>query len=208
MADKWMIKAIDAAFKDLLGDLSSAGLDVRVQLIGTGYTFNAAHEFMSDVGANKVGTAVALASKSFANGTFDAASPVAYGGTSAISQGAYIYIYTGSDATSRLILWLDGKQTVTLAAPALISATTLYVEPLSYQIPNGTTFTIGGVSVTTTALAAADARQISVSATSGPIALGSTGEASKGQGFPIPANPGGIDLTLAGAPNEIARLVV
>lgn len=207
MATQWMIAAIDAAFKDQLGGDVTAQ-DLRIQLIGTSYTFSSAHQYMSDVGANKVGTAVALAGEAFSAGTLDATSPVSYGATSAIAQGAYIYIHTGSDATSRLLVWIDGKTRVVMAAQASAGATSLVVEPLPGPIPSGTTFTIGGQSVTTSGTVAADARAIPVNATGGIIAAGSIGEANAGQGWPVPINPGGVDITFAGAPNKIARIVV
>ena len=82
---------------------------VKAVLVDTGtYTYNAAHDFLDDV-SGTVGTAVTLASKTYANGVFDAADVTGYNAAAGTSAEAIIiYIDTGSAATSRLVAYIDG----------------------------------------------------------------------------------------------------
>lgn len=73
------------------------------------YTYNAAHEFLSDVPAGARGPSTgALATKTFTNGVFDAddatwTAPAA--GT--IYEGVLLYVDTGVVGTSRLIQYIN-----------------------------------------------------------------------------------------------------
>ena len=79
--------------------------------ITTAYTFSTAHDFVDDLGANdnpNYGSATSLASKTFTDGLFDAADTT----TTALSGGAdlgaiILYVDSGVEATSRLVLYLD-----------------------------------------------------------------------------------------------------
>lgn len=72
------------------------------------YTYSASHEFLSDVaGGAIVGTAVALASKTRTNGTFDADDTTLVSVSGAQSEAVLIYQDTGVAGTSRLIALLD-----------------------------------------------------------------------------------------------------
>lgn len=86
----------------------SAG-SVKVALIDLAdYTYNAAHEFLSDVaGAGIVSTSGALASKTFTDGVFDAANPSFTAVTGDICEALIFYIDTGVAATSRLVAFFD-----------------------------------------------------------------------------------------------------
>jgi hypothetical protein len=84
----------------------SAGT-VKIALVDTGtYTYSAAHEFLSSL-SGRVGTDQTLGSKTFTNGTFDAANPswTAVSGNSC--EALVIYIDTGVAGTSRLVAYLD-----------------------------------------------------------------------------------------------------
>lgn len=80
---------------------------VKVALIDTAtYTYSAAHQFYSSV-TGVVGTPATLASKTFANGVFDAADP-SFGATSGVTAEALIfYVDTGTPATSALLCYID-----------------------------------------------------------------------------------------------------
>jgi hypothetical protein len=68
---------------------------------------------------------------------------------------------------------------VRVAADALISATTLWVEPLYGPLASGASFVLSnGVTATLTAPAAAGARSLTVSALSAAVAAGHTGDAT------------------------------
>ena len=80
---------------------------VKVALIDTGtYTYSAAHEFYSSV-TGVVGTPVTLASKTFANGVFDAADASFTAVSGATAEALLIFIDTGTAGTSRLIAFID-----------------------------------------------------------------------------------------------------
>jgi hypothetical protein len=80
---------------------------VRVALVDTGtYTYSAAHEFLTSL-TGRVGTDQTLGSKTFTNGTFDAADATWPAVTGATAEALVIYIDTGTAGTSRLVAFLD-----------------------------------------------------------------------------------------------------
>lgn len=99
--------------------LLSPGLDLstltlKAVLVDTGaYTYSAGHQFLSSVPSGaRAGTPQTLASKTVALGVFDAADvtfPSVPAGTStgAGIEAAVIYVDTGTEATSRLIAYID-----------------------------------------------------------------------------------------------------
>ena len=82
---------------------------VKAYMVDTGnYTYSASHQFLSDlpVGA-RVGAPQTLASKTFVAGVFDAAD-LSHPSFSGVSVEALVLaIDTGSDATSRLVAYID-----------------------------------------------------------------------------------------------------
>jgi len=105
-----MANAIYPKWKEaVIAAVSNSSLSgtVKAVLVDTGtYTYSASHEFQSSL-SGTVGTAATLASKTYTNGTFDAAD-VTYTAVSGNSAEAIvIYIDTGSSATSRLVAYLD-----------------------------------------------------------------------------------------------------
>lgn len=83
---------------------------IKVALV-RGYTFSAAHKFLSDLtgaGGSVVGSAVALASKTYTSGVLDAADttfPTVASG--AAIPALVIYNDTGTASTSRLVAYID-----------------------------------------------------------------------------------------------------
>lgn len=98
------LKALLDADIDLLVD------NLKVVLIDSAnYTFDSAHQFLSDVPAPaRVATSGNLASKTTTNGIFDAADITLTAVTGASIEALIIYQDTGNPATSRLIVYLDG----------------------------------------------------------------------------------------------------
>lgn len=81
---------------------------IKVALVDTGtYTYNSAHDFYDDI-SGVVGTPQTIASKTFTNGTFDAADTAFTGVSGATVEALVIYKDTGSSATSRLLAFIDG----------------------------------------------------------------------------------------------------
>lgn len=97
----------------LQGGINLSSATVKWQLVdtngGTPYTYSAAHEFLSDVPSGaRLAQSAALASKTFASGTFDAADPsLTDSGGGATGEALILFIDTGSAATSRLIAYFD-----------------------------------------------------------------------------------------------------
>lgn len=88
----------------------SAGT-VKVALVDTGtYTYSSAHQFYSSV-TGVVGTPQTLGTKTFTNGTFDAADVTFTAVTGASVEALVIYIDTGTAATSPLVAYIDASVT-------------------------------------------------------------------------------------------------
>lgn len=86
---------------------SSLSGTVKAVLVDTGtYTYSSAHDFLNDV-TGTVGTAQTLGSKTFTNGTFDAADTTFTTVSGNSVEAIIIYIDTGVSSTSYLVAYLD-----------------------------------------------------------------------------------------------------
>jgi hypothetical protein len=95
--------------------------DIRVVLVdGADYTVNlATHQFLSSVPAiARVAVSGSLTGKTATDGVADAADITFTSVTGDPSEALVIYKHTGSDATARLIAYID-----TVAGPAALSVT-------------------------------------------------------------------------------------
>jgi hypothetical protein len=105
-----MANAIYPKWKEALmqgGANSSLAGTVRVALVDLGvYTYSAAHEFLTSL-TGRVGTDQTLGSKTFTDGTFDAANSVFPAVTGATVEALVIYVDTGVAGTSRLVAYID-----------------------------------------------------------------------------------------------------
>ena len=82
--------------------------DIRVMLVRTGYSFSAAHKFMSDVTTEwDNGRSATLAARTATNGVADADDVSLTAVTGSASNAVIIYQNNGSDATNRLIAYID-----------------------------------------------------------------------------------------------------
>lgn len=81
--------------------------DQRVMLVLSTYTFSAAHKFLSDLGAVDNGRSAALASKTVTNGIADAADTTLTATAASACKALVIFQHTGSDATARIIAYID-----------------------------------------------------------------------------------------------------
>lgn len=100
------------------------GGTVRVVAVTSGYAFSDSHDFLDDVGGGvRLGTPATLTGKTFGSvgkGKFNAAS-LTYTGVAAaaVVDGFVGHLYTGSDATSRLLWYVNhGSDAVELAYTA------------------------------------------------------------------------------------------
>lgn len=92
----------------LKADIDLENDDIRAVLYDTNaVAYNAAHDFLDDVSAAIVGTAVALTSKTFTNGVFDAADTTLTAVSGDVCEAILIYKHTGTASTSPLIALID-----------------------------------------------------------------------------------------------------
>lgn len=81
--------------------------DIRVMLVKSAYSFSAAHEFLDDVSAQDNGRTAALGSKTVTSGVADAADTSLVATSADACASLVIFKHTGSDATARLIAYID-----------------------------------------------------------------------------------------------------
>ena len=131
-----MANAVYPLFKEAViqaASNSSLTGTVKVALVDAGtYTYSAAHQFLSSL-SGVIGTAQTLGSKTYTNGTLDAADVTFTAVSGASVEALVLYIDTGVAGTSRLIAYIDtgytnlpvtpngGDITVTWAAGGIIT---------------------------------------------------------------------------------------
>lgn len=104
--------------------------DIRMILIDTGaYTPNlATHDFLNDIPAGaRISVSPALTGKTSTDGVADATDPVFTAVTGTTVEAIVVYKHTGSDATARLIAWLDTQTGLPFTPNG---------GDVTYQIPN------------------------------------------------------------------------
>ena len=93
----------------LLGDIDFDNDTIKVALVSSGYTASlGAHEFLSDLGANTIGTDQTLANTTVSGGVFDADDPVwAAVAAGSTAKALVVYKSTGVAGTSPLLFYID-----------------------------------------------------------------------------------------------------
>lgn len=81
--------------------------DIRWMLVLSTYTFDATDKFISDLGAVDNGRSAALGTKTVTNGVADAADSSLSATAATASKALVLFKHTGSDATARLIAYID-----------------------------------------------------------------------------------------------------
>ena len=81
--------------------------DIRVMLVRSTYTYDATDKFLSDLGAVDNGRSAALGSKTVTQGVADAADTSLTATAANASNALIVFKHTGSDATARLIAYID-----------------------------------------------------------------------------------------------------
>lgn len=126
--------------------------DIRAMLVKSAYAFDIADKFLSDIPASSQdnGRSAALASKTITNGIADAADTSLVATGNVACNAFVLFKHTGSDATARLIVYLDGRFRFTLAANASNGATTIEFDALTHAIADNAVATkISGTGPTT-----------------------------------------------------------
>ena len=105
-------KALEAMWGGLLANTLPAGAgDVRAVLIeASSYTVDPTDEFLSDIPSGaRIGGPVALSGITYTDGVFNCSSPITFTAPANGHQGdaIVIFLHTGTDATSKLLLYID-----------------------------------------------------------------------------------------------------
>jgi hypothetical protein len=99
------------AKEDILkADIDFDTATVRAVLVSAGYTYSAAHEFLTDLGANTIGTAVDVPGITVEDGTIDtSATELTFAAVpaGAAAVAVVFYIDTGVAGTSHLLVYDD-----------------------------------------------------------------------------------------------------
>lgn len=198
----------------LAGAIDWVNDDIRAILIDTGdYTPNfSTDDNLDDIpSGGRVGTSVALTGKSSTLGVLDADDVTFSSVTGDSVEAVVLYLHTGTESTSKLIGYFDGKFQVDIAATASSSATAITPEDLPAAVASGATLTkisgTGPSAITTTSAAAAGDRALAVSAIASGITAGAVYEyLTQDAGFPITPNGGDIKVAWSNGANKIFAL--
>lgn len=134
MANEVYPKAKEAM---LSGDVDLLSSTVRLQMYADDAEYDATDQFLDDVVGTKLGAAVAINSKDVSNGQFTGSNGVFSPPDGQTVSSIVVYIDSGSDATSRLLAWLDTKADTTALT---FTSTGVPVQPFW----NDPYFSIGG----------------------------------------------------------------
>jgi len=89
------------------GSIVESTGDIRVMLVKSTYTFSAAHQYMSSLTAYDNGRSAALTGKTITSGVFDASDSTLTATSAVACSSLVIFQHTGSDATARVIAYID-----------------------------------------------------------------------------------------------------
>ena len=119
----------------LQGNIDMSALDIRCAIIDeTDYTPANTHEFLSSIpAAAREEASGAMTTKTFVDGTYDADDVVYSAAAGDAVDGIVFYVHTGSDATARLIAYMDSYS----AFPITLSG-----GDVTFQWAGGGIFTI------------------------------------------------------------------
>ena len=196
------------------GSIDWVNDDIRALLIDTGeYTPNfSTDDNLDDIpSGGRVGTAVALTGKTNTLGVLDADDVTFTSITGDSIEAFVLYLHTGTESTSKLIAYFDGKFQIEIAANAPGGATSIVPEDLPAVIASGATMALvsgtGPATITTSAGAAAGARALSVTALSDAITAGAVYEYMReGAGLSLTPVGGDVKITWSDGANKILAL--
>jgi hypothetical protein len=96
--------------KFLQAGIDLSAVNVRAILVDTGaYTYNDAHDFLGDIPSGaRIAVSGNLVGKAFGDdGSFDSDDPTFTGVSGASIEAIVLYFHTGTDSTSRLVMYQD-----------------------------------------------------------------------------------------------------
>lgn len=168
----------------------------------TGFVINLTQaQFVADILGGRIGTDQTLTSTSSTGGIATSANWTWTAVTGNPAQAIILYDAAGgSDATNRLVGFMDGQISVVIARDVAVSDTTVWIEPAKAAINHTINPTLNfsnGQTLTLTADVTQGARSISVNAASAIITAGNTAETYvSGAGLPVTPNGGNISFTV------------
>lgn len=186
------------------GSINWSTGNIKAILLKSGYTFSAAHEYVSDLtpASYDNGRSANLASKTQALGLCTAANSSLVATAAIACNAIAIFQDTGTDSTSRLICYIDGIQPLVIPVTYGSSQTSLAVcglggaadAPLG-NMANGTVLNLisgtGPATITLSAGYTAGGYVLTVSSTGSGITAGAVyGGAVTGSGFPFTPGAG------------------
>lgn len=89
------------------GSINWSSGDIRVMLVKNTYSFVASHKYLSDLGSVDNGRSPSLGTKTVTDGVADAADTSLVATAAVACNALVIFQHTGSDATARLIAYID-----------------------------------------------------------------------------------------------------
>lgn len=98
----------------LQAGINMSSADIRAMLVKSTYTYDSTDEYLADLGSVDNGRSAALGSKTFTNGVFDAADSTLTATGASACNALVLFVHTGSDATARLIAYIDSGDVVGL----------------------------------------------------------------------------------------------
>lgn len=90
-----------------LGEIDWDTDDIRVMLVRSTYAYDATDKFLADLGSVDNGRSAALTSKAAPLGVADAADTTITATAAVACNALIVFKHTGSDATARLIAYID-----------------------------------------------------------------------------------------------------
>jgi hypothetical protein len=205
----------------LLGEIDWDTAVIKAALV-RGYSYSAAHKFVSDIttaGGTLVATSAALSSKTGTAGVADAAD-VTFTAVTAGAAITSIILFQASAVTGgadvaataqRVIAFIDARFQVDIAVTAAGAATSIVPEDLPADIASGAVMSLisgtGPATVTTSAPSTAGSRSISCTALASGITAGAVYEYTRsGSLLPITPNGGDISVVFDNGANRIFKL--
>ena len=91
----------------LAGNVDWDANDIRVMLVRSTYSYDGADEFVADLGAVDNGRSGAFTGKTVTNGVADADDTSLTATAANASNALVVFVHTGSDATARLLAYID-----------------------------------------------------------------------------------------------------
>lgn len=129
----WYPKFLEESFTRSSSASQLSTATIKLQLLTSAYTYNAAHDFYNDVApaAAEVGAAGTITSTSFTNGLFAGTGPTISALPAGPATQAVVYVDTGVQSTSWLIMHLNSASIFPLTGTGLDQPISWTTQPVT-----------------------------------------------------------------------------